>query len=98
MRMKIFRWKAVGPLALFLVLLAVLLWLFAEPVARSTTEEASTELLGTEVDLARETEDVVISTVISSQGGTPNFVTKIVLHHHKHGTITVERGGEECRG
>jgi len=45
-----------------------------------------------------ETEDVVISTVISSQGGTPNFVTKIVLHHHKDGTITVDRGGEECRG
>jgi uncharacterized protein (TIGR03545 family) len=53
MRMKIFRWKAIGPLALFLVLLAILLWLFAEPVARSTTEEASTELLGTEVDVAR---------------------------------------------
>jgi len=53
MRVKIFRWKAIGPLALFLVLLAVLLWLFAEPVARSTTEEASTELLGTEVDVAR---------------------------------------------
>jgi len=45
-----------------------------------------------------ETEDMVISTVISSQGGTPNFVTKIVLHHHKDGTITVDRGGEECRG
>jgi hypothetical protein len=45
-----------------------------------------------------ETEDVVISTVINSQGGTPNFVTKIVLHHHKDGTITVDRGSEECRG
>ncbi len=45
-----------------------------------------------------ETEDVVISTVINSQGGTPNFVSKIVLHHHKDGTVTVDKGGEECRG
>lgn len=44
------------------------------------------------------TEDVVISTVITSQGGLPNFVSKIVLHHHKDGSITVDRSGEECRG
>ncbi|HYC32776.1 MAG TPA: hypothetical protein VEB59_10850, partial [Gemmatimonadales bacterium] len=53
MRMKIFRWKAIGPLLLFLALVAVVLWLFAEPVARDTTEEVSTELLGTQVDVAR---------------------------------------------
>lgn len=53
MRLKIFRWKAIGPLALVLVAIAILLWLFAEPVARQTTEEASTELLGTQVDVAR---------------------------------------------
>jgi uncharacterized protein (TIGR03545 family) len=52
-RTKIFRWKAVGPLLLFLVLLGILVWLFAEPVARQTTEEASTELLGTEGDVGR---------------------------------------------
>lgn len=51
MGVKIFRWKAIGPLALFLVLLGILVWLFAEPVARDTTEEASTELLGTQVDV-----------------------------------------------
>lgn len=45
-----------------------------------------------------ETEDVVISTVVTSQGGTDNFVQKIVLHHHKDGTVTVDRAGEECRG
>lgn len=45
-----------------------------------------------------ETEDVVISTVINSQGGTPNFVTKIVLHHHKDGTVQVDKDGEQCRG
>jgi uncharacterized protein (TIGR03545 family) len=53
MRMKIFRWKAIGPLLLLLVLLGILTWLFAEPVARQTTEEASTELLGTQVDVGR---------------------------------------------
>lgn len=45
-----------------------------------------------------EPEDVVISTVVSSQGATPNFVTKIVLHFAGDGTVQVEKGGEECRG
>jgi hypothetical protein len=45
-----------------------------------------------------EPEDVVISTVLNSQGGTPNFVTKIVLHFAADGTVQVEKGGEECRG
>ncbi|HKT61375.1 MAG TPA: TIGR03545 family protein [Gemmatimonadales bacterium] len=53
MRVKIFRWKAIGPLLGLLVLLGILLWLFAEPIARQTTEEASTELLGTEVNVGR---------------------------------------------
>ena len=45
-----------------------------------------------------ETEDVVISTLLISQGGAPNFVVKIVLHHHKDGTVTVDKAREECRG
>lgn len=45
-----------------------------------------------------DTEDVVISTVVASQGGTDNFVQKIVLHHHQDGTVTVDRSSEECRG
>ena len=53
MAVKIFRWKAIGPLLLFLVLLAILVWLFAEPVVESTTEEAGTELLGTQVDIGK---------------------------------------------
>jgi hypothetical protein len=44
------------------------------------------------------TEDVVISTVINSKGGTDNFVTKIVLHFATDGTVRVEKLGEECRG
>ena len=53
MRVKIFRWKAVGPLLLLLAVITVLVILFAEPVARQTTEEVSTELLGTQVDVGR---------------------------------------------
>jgi uncharacterized protein (TIGR03545 family) len=50
---KIFRWKAIGPLLLLLLLIGILVVLFAEPVARDTTEEVSTELLGTQVDVGR---------------------------------------------
>lgn len=53
MRVKIFRWKAIGPLLLFLAILTVLLLIFAEPIAHDTTEEASTELLGTQVDVGK---------------------------------------------
>ena len=53
MKLKIFRWKAIGPLLLLLGLLGILTWIFAEPIARETTEEASTELLGTQVDLGK---------------------------------------------
>ena len=53
MQVKIFRWKAIGPLLLLLVLIGILVVIFAEPVARDTTEEVSTELLGTQVDVGR---------------------------------------------
>ena len=53
MGIKIFRWKAIGPLLLFLAIIVVLLVIFAEPIAHDTAEEASTELLGTQVDLAK---------------------------------------------
>ena len=53
MKFKIFRWKAIGPLLLLFLILGILAWIFAEPVARDTTEEASTELLGTQVDVAK---------------------------------------------
>jgi hypothetical protein len=45
-----------------------------------------------------DTEDVVISTLLIGGGGVPNFIEKIVLHHHKDGTVTVDRAAEECRG
>lgn len=43
-------------------------------------------------------EDMVISTVINSTDGAPNFTTKIVLQHLKDGTVTVDKAGDECRG
>jgi uncharacterized protein (TIGR03545 family) len=53
MKVKIFRWKAIGPLLLLFLILVFLVWVFAEPVARQTTEEASSELLGTQVDVGK---------------------------------------------
>ena len=53
MKVKIFRWKAIGPLLLLFIILAIIVWLFAESFARETTEEASTELLGTQVDVGK---------------------------------------------
>jgi uncharacterized protein (TIGR03545 family) len=53
MKIKIFRWKAIGPLLVLLIILGLLLWLFAEPIARDTTEEASSEFLGTQVDVGK---------------------------------------------
>ncbi len=50
---KIFRWKAIGPLLFLFAIITVLVVIFAEPIARDTTEEASTELLGTQVDVAK---------------------------------------------
>jgi uncharacterized protein (TIGR03545 family) len=53
MKFKIFRWKAIGPLLLLFLILILLVWVFAEPVARQTAEEASSELLGTEVNVGK---------------------------------------------
>ncbi|HWN17809.1 MAG TPA: hypothetical protein VNO19_02730, partial [Gemmatimonadales bacterium] len=53
MRIKIFRWKAIGPLLVLFTILAVLVVIFAEPIAKDTTEEAGTELLGTQVDIGK---------------------------------------------
>jgi uncharacterized protein (TIGR03545 family) len=53
MKFKIFRWKAIGPLLLLFAIIGVLVVIFAEPIAQDTTEEASTELLGTQVDIGK---------------------------------------------
>lgn len=49
---KVFRWKAIGPLLLVLALLVVIWMIFGDRLVQDTSEEASTELLGTEVDIS----------------------------------------------
>ena len=51
-RFKVFRWKAVGPLLLFLVLLVVLWIIFADRIVRNEAESNLSETLGTQVDIA----------------------------------------------
>lgn len=50
-RIKIFRWKAVSPLLVLLVI-AVILWIiFADTIARHQTQSVGTELLGAKVEI-----------------------------------------------
>jgi len=51
--MKIFRWRAIGPLLLFFAGLGVLWWLFADRIARRTAEDVGTTVLGARVDIDR---------------------------------------------
>ncbi|MEP6745807.1 MAG: hypothetical protein ABJB33_09965 [Gemmatimonadota bacterium] len=51
--MRLIRWKAVAALLLFVALFALFWTLFADRLARQTTEEAASESLGTEVDIGR---------------------------------------------
>ena len=50
-RIKVFRWRAVGPLLVLFVILAVLWWLFADTIARRATQEMGTQLLGAKVEI-----------------------------------------------
>ena len=50
--MKLFRWKAVVPLVIVLVILVVGWVLFADRIVRKTVEFVGTELVGARVDLA----------------------------------------------
>lgn len=63
MKLKIFRWRAIGPLLLFFVFLGVLWLLLGDRLVEDTSEEVTTELLGTQVDISglrvRETESRV---------------------------------------
>lgn len=52
MKMKIFRWRAIGPLLLFLAFLGVLWLIFGDLLVEDTGEEVTTELLGTQVDIS----------------------------------------------
>lgn len=50
-KLKVFRWKAVGPLLFFALILVVLWIIFADTIARSQAESNLSETLGTQVDI-----------------------------------------------
>jgi uncharacterized protein (TIGR03545 family) len=50
-RFKIFRWRAVGPLLVLFVILAVLWWLFADTIARRETQRVGTVIMGAKVEI-----------------------------------------------
>ncbi|HJS43912.1 MAG TPA: TIGR03545 family protein [Gemmatimonadales bacterium] len=51
-RPKLFRWRAIGPLLVLFVIMAVLWWLFADTIARRETQKVGTQLLGAKVEIA----------------------------------------------
>jgi len=50
-RIKIFRWRAVGPLLVLFVIGCVLWWLFADTIARHESQKVGTSLLGAKVEI-----------------------------------------------
>ncbi|MDH4130543.1 MAG: TIGR03545 family protein [Gemmatimonadota bacterium] len=50
-RFKVFRWRAIGPLLFFFAVFIVLWILFADGIARRQSEDALSDLLGTQVDI-----------------------------------------------
>ena len=50
-RLKIFRWRAIGPLLVLAVIAGVLWWIFADTIARRETQKVGTQLLGAKVEI-----------------------------------------------
>jgi len=50
-RVRIFRWKGIAPLLLFLALLGALYWLFMDMLVRRSVEQAGTAFVGARVEL-----------------------------------------------
>lgn len=53
MKVKIFRWRAVGPLLVLFVIAGILWWLFADTIARRESQKVATEILGAKVEIQR---------------------------------------------
>ncbi|MEP6572252.1 MAG: TIGR03545 family protein [Gemmatimonadota bacterium] len=64
MSMRIFRWKAIAPLILVLLLLAAAWMIFADTFIRHSAEDQGTLTLGTEVDIATLTTHLSSSAVV----------------------------------
>ncbi|HWE22306.1 MAG TPA: TIGR03545 family protein [Myxococcales bacterium] len=50
-RLKIFRWKAVGPLLVLFVIVVILWVIFADSIARRETQKVGTQVLGAKVEI-----------------------------------------------
>ena len=50
-RFKVFRWRAIGPLLVLLVIVTVLWWLFADTIARRETQKVGTQVIGAKVEI-----------------------------------------------
>ena len=50
-RLRIFRWRAIGPLLVLFVIGAVLWWLFADTIVRHESQKVGTQLLGARVEI-----------------------------------------------
>jgi len=51
MKIKIFRWRAIGPLLVLFVIAGVLWWLFADTIARHESQKVGTQMLGARVEI-----------------------------------------------
>ncbi len=51
MTVKIFRWRAIGPLVVLFVIAGVLWWLFADGIARRESQKVGTQMLGAKVEI-----------------------------------------------
>jgi uncharacterized protein (TIGR03545 family) len=49
---KVFRWKAIGPLLVLLVIAGILWLIFADGIARHETQRVGTQMLGSKVEIA----------------------------------------------
>src|SRR6266550_150458 len=50
-RLRIFRWRAIGPLLVLFVIGGVLWWLFADTIARHESQKVATQMLGARVEI-----------------------------------------------
>jgi uncharacterized protein (TIGR03545 family) len=49
--LKVFRWKAIGPLLVLLVIAVILWFIFADTIARHETQQVGTQMLGAKVEI-----------------------------------------------
>ncbi len=51
MSVRVFRWRAIGPLLVLFVIACVLWWLFADSIARREAQKVGTQMLGAKVEI-----------------------------------------------